>query len=97
VNTFTPAEKPACGLNITFKKKAKTLKAGLERVSDRLDATKPAGVSPQITNNRRAKSKERKLICIEQAFIIVTSASSRDRDYFGSTCFYGYQCWSYQP
>jgi len=43
VNTFTPAEKPACGTNITFKKKAKTLKAGLERVSDRLDATKPAG------------------------------------------------------
>jgi hypothetical protein len=43
VNTFTPAEKPACGLNITLKKKARTLKAGLERVGDRLDATKPAG------------------------------------------------------
>jgi len=43
VNTFTPAEKPAGGLTITFKKKAKTLKVGLERVSDRLDATKPAG------------------------------------------------------
>jgi hypothetical protein len=43
VNTFTPAEKPARGISITFKKKARTLKAGLERVSDRLDATKPVG------------------------------------------------------
>jgi len=43
LNTFTPAEKPACGINITFKKKAKTPKAGLERVSDRLDAKKPVG------------------------------------------------------
>jgi hypothetical protein len=40
--------KPVCGLNITVKKKARTLKAGLERVSGRLDATKPAG---RLTTN----------------------------------------------
>jgi hypothetical protein len=49
VNTFTPAEKPACGLNIAFKKKARTLKTGLERVGDQLDAANPAG--RLVTNN----------------------------------------------